>query len=93
MLVTADGKQYWPVFGTRALMDAAPVLQHQFVQKTHELVEARLVASAPLTPQQEARFRERVLSQLPEGMRLQLSYVERIERTASGKFEDFVSEL
>lgn len=93
MLVTADGKRYWPVFGTRALMDAAPVLQHQFVQKTHTLVQARLVVAAPLTPEQEQRFRARVLSQLPAGMRLQLSYVERIERSASGKFEDFVSEL
>jgi phenylacetate-coenzyme A ligase PaaK-like adenylate-forming protein len=92
-LVTADGKKYWPVFGTRALMESAPVLQHQFVQKTHELVEARLVVAAPLTPGQEARFRERVLSQLPSGMRVQLSYVERIERSASGKFEDFVCEL
>jgi phenylacetate-CoA ligase len=92
-LVTADGKKYWPVFGTRALMDAAPVRQHQFVQKTHELVEARVVVAAPLTAAEEARFRERVLSQLPAGMRLQLSYVARIERSASGKFEDFLSEL
>jgi phenylacetate-CoA ligase len=93
MLVTADGRKFWPVFGTRALMDAAPVLQHQFVQKSHELVEARVVVASPFTPEQEARFRERVLSQLPPGMRLQLAYVERIERSASGKFEDFVSEL
>ena len=93
MLVTADGRQYWPVFGTRALMEAAPVRQHQFVQKTHALVEARLVVAAPLSPQQEERFRARVLSQLPAGMRLQLAYVERIERSPGGKFEDFVSEL
>jgi phenylacetate-CoA ligase len=93
MLTTADGKRYWPVFGTRALMDAAPVLQHQFVQKAYDLVEARLVVGAPLTPAQEARFRERVQSQLPPGVQLRIAYRERLERSASGKFEDFVSEL
>ena len=93
MLTTADGKRYWPVFGTRAIMDAAPVLQHQFVQKAYDLVEARLVVGAPLTPAQEQRFHERVQSQLPPGVRLRIAYCERIERGAGGKFEDFVSEL
>lgn len=93
MLTTADGKRYWPVFGTRAIMDAAPVLQHQFVQKAHDLVEARLVVRSPLSTDQENRFRERVQSQLPAGVRLRIAYCERIERSASGKFEDFVSEL
>jgi phenylacetate-CoA ligase len=93
MLTTADGRRYWPVFGTRAIMDAAPVLQHQFVQKTLDLVEARLVVGAALTPAQETRFRERVQSQLPPGVHLRIAYCERIERSASGKFEDFVSEV
>ena len=48
-LVTADGKRYWPVFGTRALMDSAPVRQYQFVQKSPQRIQARVVASAPLT--------------------------------------------
>jgi phenylacetate-CoA ligase len=93
MLTTADGRKFWPVFGTRALMDAAPLLQHQFVQKAFDLVEARLVVASPLSAEQEARVRERVLSQLPSGMRLQIAYCDRIERNASGKFEDFVSEV
>jgi phenylacetate-coenzyme A ligase PaaK-like adenylate-forming protein len=93
MLTTADGRRYWPVFGTRALIDAAPVLQHQFVQKAHNLVQARLVVAAPLTAGQEARFHERVQSQLPPGVRLSIVYCDRIERSASGKFEDFVSEV
>lgn len=93
MLSTADGRRYWPVFGTRAIMDAAPVLQHQFVQKAYDLVEARLVVRAPLTAEQEKRFRERVQSQLPQGVRLRIEYCERIERGTGGKFEDFVSEV
>lgn len=93
MLTTADGRRYWPVFGTRALMEAAPLQQYQFVQKSPELIEARIVAAAPLSPAQETVFRDRVLSQLPSGLRLQFSYPARIERGAGGKFEEFVSEV
>ena len=93
MLTTADGKRYWPVFGTRALMESAPVLQVQFVQKSHDLVEARIVAAAPLSGAQEAQFRDRVLSMLPPGMSLRFAYCDSIARSASGKFEEFVSEV
>jgi phenylacetate-CoA ligase len=92
-LVTADGTRYWPVFGTRAMMDSAPVLQHQFVQTAHDTVEARIVVAVPLSREQEQRFREHVLSHLPKGLELRIVYCDRIERSASGKFEDFVSEV
>jgi phenylacetate-CoA ligase len=92
-LVTADGKRYWPAFGTRTLLSAAPIRQHQFVQKSFDLVEARLVVETPLSPEQEALIRQRVLTQLPAGMRLDIVYRDRLERTAGGKFEDFVSEI
>lgn len=93
MLTTADGRRYWPVFGTRALMDAAPLAQYQFVQKTHDLVEVRVVANPPLTAAQEAVFCARVLSMLPPGMSLRVVHCESIARGASGKYEEFLSEL
>ena len=33
------------------------------------------------------------MTRLSGGVRLRIAYCERIERSASGKFEDFVSEL
>jgi phenylacetate-CoA ligase len=93
VLVTADGKRYWPAFGMLALSKIAPVLQHQFVQKSYELVEARLVLGARLTAAQEAQFRAHIQSLLPPGMRVELVCCDRIERSASGKFEDLVSEV
>jgi len=92
-LVTADGKRFWPAFGTRTLMSVAPIRQHQFVQKSFDLIEARFVVERPLSAEQEALIRERVLTQLPAGMRLHIVYHNRLERTAGGKFEDFVSEI
>lgn len=93
MLVTAQGKRYWPYFGSRGIVDIAPVRQHQFVQKSFDLVEARLVCEAPLSAAQAAALIERVRVRLPEGFRVEITYATEIPRTPSGKFEDFVSEL
>lgn len=92
-LVAADGRKYWPVFGTRALIEETAVRQYQFAQTSLDLIEARLVVEARLTPQQETRFRERVLSMLPAGMTLRFAYVSSLPRSPGGKFEEFVSEL
>jgi phenylacetate-CoA ligase len=93
MLVTADGRRYWPSFGTRLLGERFPVLQHQFVQKAYDLVEARLVLGRPLAPQEEADLGRHLLSRLPQGFRLRFVYVDGIARGAGGKYEDFVSEV
>jgi phenylacetate-CoA ligase len=93
ILVTAAGKRYWPSFGSHGFLEIAPIVQHQFVQKTLDLVEARLVTRVPLTAEQEANFRRHVLSALPAGLHLNLVYCDRIARSAGGKYEDFVSEV
>jgi phenylacetate-CoA ligase len=93
MFVAANGERFWPSFGSRSLQRAAPIVQHQFVQKAHDLVEARLVVAAPLTREQEDAVRRIVVAGLPAGVRVALSYPASIERSAGGKFEDFRSEL
>ncbi len=93
MFVTAAGERFWPSFGSRSLQRAAPIVQHQFVQKAHDLVEARLVVGTALTAEQEAAVRKIVVSGLPSGVRVVFSYPASIERGAGGKFEDFRSEL
>ena len=93
MLVTADGKRYWPALGTRSIAEIAPVLQYQLVQKQFDLVEARLVTAAVLTPAQEDGLRQLLRSRLPPGLHVKLVYCADIPRSASGKFEDFVSEV
>ena len=93
VLVAPDGRRYWPAFGSRALAEIAAVRQHQLVQKARDLVELRLVASAPLAAAEEEKLRRHVLSRLPAGVRLELSFHDRIARSAGGKYEEFVSEL
>lgn len=92
-LITADGKRYWPAFGTRSLMEVAPVQQYQFIQTSHSQIEARVVASPRLSPAQERAFCARVASQLPAGIKVNLIYCDEIPRSASGKFEEFISHV
>jgi phenylacetate-CoA ligase len=93
MLITARGEQFWPFFGSRGIAEIAPVRQHQFVQKTFDLVEARLVCDMPLSSGQETALIERVRARLPAGFRVQIAYAADIPRSPSGKFEDFISEV
>jgi phenylacetate-CoA ligase len=93
MLVTAEGKRYWPLLGSPKYFEIATILQHQLAQLGFDRLELRLVTAARLTAAQEDRLRALVLSGLPAGMRLELRYCDRIPRGAGGKFEDFVREL
>jgi phenylacetate-CoA ligase len=93
VLLTADGKRYWPAFGSRFLAQVTAIRQHQLVQKAHDLVEMRLVVTTPLALQEEERVRMHVLSRLPNGIRLELSYRDSIPRGEGGKYEEFVSEV
>jgi len=93
MLVTAEGRQYWPLFGIDTIKGGPPITQYQLVQKAHDLVELCLVVPAPLTASEEEALRNRFLHNMPEGMRLTFAYPDAIARSASGKFEDFISEV
>jgi hypothetical protein len=75
------------------LATLAPIRSHQFVQKSFDLVQARLVVDEPLTPEQEGAVRSLFTSHLPGGIRLEIAYVESFPGSAGGKYEYFVSEL
>jgi phenylacetate-CoA ligase len=91
MLVLADGRTYWPTFGTRAFAKIAPILQQQFHQAEPDRLEVRLVVGAPLVPGQEQALRDKIQESLPAPFRIDLFYVEGIARNAGGKFELFTS--
>ncbi|MSQ71859.1 MAG: phenylacetate--CoA ligase family protein [Betaproteobacteria bacterium] len=93
MLVTAGGQRYWPTFGTSAFTAIAAIRQMQLAQVAIDCVEARLVTEAPLSPEQEARLHELILSRVPPGFRVTFSYRDHIARGAGGKYEDFICEI
>ena len=91
MLVAADGRRYYPIFGQTDFLEVAPILQHQFVQTAYDRIEARLVTRTPLSADQIERFCRHVEKSLPVRMRVEAIQVQSIPRGAGGKYEDFVS--
>jgi phenylacetate-CoA ligase len=93
LLVAPTGERYWPAFGSRKLAQLAPIVQHQFVQKSLDRIEARLVTERPLTRAEERSLRAYIVANLPYRFALDFAYFDEIPRSSSGKFEDFVCEV
>ena len=93
VLVAPTGERYWPAFGTHGFARIAPVVQHQFVQKSTGVVEARLVIERPLSQTEEDALRKHIQAQLPWSLKIEFSYHSEIPRNAGGKFEPFISEI
>lgn len=90
MLVKPDGDRIWPAFGTSGLMSVAPVRQFQFVQQDRLTIEALIALWRPLADGEEAALLKHVHANMPEGMHVKLTFVDRIPRSEGGKYEDFV---
>jgi phenylacetate-CoA ligase len=93
MLVLANGARYWPAFGSTGLAELAPILQQQVVQTGFTEIEVRLVTARPLTAAEEGRLSAHIRSRLPAPFEIRFGYRDAIERSASGKYEDFISEV
>lgn len=91
MLVLPNGDRYWPQVGSSTLRKIAPVLQQQFIQRTVEDIEVRLVMERPATAEEEDRMRAKIQEKLHYPFRVTFSYVDAIERSPTLKFEEFKS--
>jgi len=91
MVVLPNGKRYWPLVGLHRFREIAQILQYQLVQHDLQNVELRLVVAAKLDAVAEARLVETVQQALGHPFQIRLSYVDHeLERSAGGKFEEFV---
>lgn len=91
LLVAADGRRYYPIFGQTDFLQVAPILQHQFVQTAFDRIEARLVTREPLSAAHLERFCRYVEDCLPVRVRVEAVQVDSIPRGPGGKYEDFIS--
>lgn len=92
MVRLPDGRRIWPYFEFAPLIELGAVEQWQLVQRRDGTLTVRLVTKRSLTGDEEGRVRAIVEEAVP-GVPTELEYVERIERTAGGKYLEFVSEL
>lgn len=93
MLVMPDGSRRWPLLGWREFRKIAPVIQHQMVQRSLDLIEVRLVVERPLTAGEEDLLRVRIQEALGYPFLLTFAYLPEIPRTRSRKYEEFVCEV
>jgi phenylacetate-CoA ligase len=93
MLHIPGGGRIWPSFSVKSWVKELPIIQFQFVQKSLDGIEARLVTARPLTAPEEAQLIEALHERLGYPFRIELTYLDGIPRSKSGKYEDFISEL
>jgi phenylacetate-CoA ligase len=93
ILVTPSGARFWPRFGSHEFRTLAPIVQHQFVQTRLDTLEARFVTERPLTADETAKLDRLLRSKLPYPFKLDFRFPESLPRAASGKYEDFRSEI
>ncbi|MGH8671090.1 MAG: phenylacetate--CoA ligase family protein [Burkholderiales bacterium] len=93
MMTLPSGEQHWPTMGIGSYGKIAPIRQCQIVQKSLENIAVNLVAERSLTLEEEQRLREFIVSKLGHPFQIDFTYHSEIAREASGKFEDFRSEI
>jgi phenylacetate-coenzyme A ligase PaaK-like adenylate-forming protein len=93
MLRLPSGGEVWPLIGEPSYAEIPAIRQFQIAQKSHALLEMRLVTDRPLTPEEEAKLSEIVLKRLGHRFEIALTYHDEIQRSAGGKFEDFKCEI
>jgi len=93
MLVTPDGRRYWPFFGATFYRGIAPLTQYKFIQTSRDAIEARLVVERPLTQAEQEGLRTRIRTTLPYPFRIDFTFVDEIPRSPGWKYEDFISQI
>jgi phenylacetate-CoA ligase len=93
MLLLPNGEKKWPDLGMGRLGMNLPIRQFQFVQKSLEQIEARLVTSLQFSSEEESNFKENLQNSLRHPFNIEIVYLEDIPRSKGGKFEDFISEI
>jgi phenylacetate-CoA ligase len=94
MAVLPDGRPAWPYFGQFEMRAIAPSLrQFQIVQRSLEEMEFRYVGAKPFTREEQAGVAALMVKHIGHPFRVTFTKVDKIERSASGKFEDFICQV
>lgn len=93
MLQLPDGRRHWPSFPARMWLQIAPIEQFRLVQTEMDRVEVLYVMRRDLNAEEAQRLAAALHIQLGYPFVITFRRLDRIERGANRKFEDFVSEL
>jgi phenylacetate-CoA ligase len=93
MLTMPDGSKTCPARISNDLMAIDPILQLQLTQRSLEGIEVRLVVKHAITIREEEQMKNIIHQRFGYPFILSFVYVDDIPRSASGKFEEFRSEV
>ena len=96
MLRAADGGERWPLLSSGdigKLLALAPIRQYQFAQTHRDRIEVRLQTARPLSDDEARGVVDWAQAKFGNAFRIELAFPAELPRTASGKFEDFISLL
>jgi len=93
MLKMPGGELRFPFYGSKAFADYPVIVHHQLAQTSADAIEVRLVAKRALSAEEEDRLRASLIQALGHPFRITFSYCAAIERSASGKYEEFRCEM
>jgi phenylacetate-CoA ligase len=88
---TRDGKIAWGGFAGR-MFAVEGVRQYQVIQKTDDLLVARIVADGPIDPKKLEDIQKAARIALGDNVIVKFEFVDNIPRQSSGKHRYFVSE-
>ncbi len=95
-LVLPDGSNEFAYLSLHENYDAmtgTPPKYYQFVQKSLEEIEVRLVLDNKMSPEQEQRFTKTIQDNLGHPFTLRFVYLPEVPVSPTGKYETFVSEV
>ena len=93
LVTLPNGEKRWPRFGIGDILKIAQVLQYQAIQHSLHDVEFLLVVEQALSEEQRQALTELFLNTLHPEMNVTVREVNQIPRSASGKYEEFVTRL
>ncbi|MCK4950951.1 MAG: phenylacetate--CoA ligase family protein, partial [Gammaproteobacteria bacterium] len=73
--------------------EIAPIRQLQIIQYDLENMVTRLVVERPLKKSEEEKLITMLQERFDYPFHISFEYIDKIERSRSGKFEDFISEV
>lgn len=96
MLRLPGGGERWPLLSSGdigTLLALAPIRRYQFAQTHLDRIEVRLLTARALTHDEAQGVVDWARIKWGSAFRIELAYPTEMTRTASGKFEDFISLL
>jgi len=91
MLILPSGDKLWPILPISEWSQLGPISQLQVLQNSIEEIEVRVVNSSLFSTAQKITLQSSVSEFFDNLFRIKLTMCEEIERSPSGKFEDFKS--